>query len=99
MIYEAAGRAGAAGRITGHPGNTEAHNQLGLTEPLGTSTRLYYTRPYQVLDAGRFAASLSGAITDPLVRHLPPGGTADQIIDSTPALVDLRYPGAVISVR
>ena len=75
----------------------EAHNQLGLTEPLETSTRLYYTRPYQVLGAGRFAGALSGAITDPLVRHLPPIGTADQVIDSTPALGDLRYPRAVIT--
>ena len=45
----------------------EAHNRLGLTEPLDPGTRPYYTRPYQVLDAGRFAAALSGAITDPLV--------------------------------
>jgi hypothetical protein len=75
----------------------EAHNQLGLTEPLDTSTRLYYTRPYQVVRAGRFAAALSGAITDPRVRHLPPTGAADQVIDSTPALGDLRYPRAVIT--
>ena len=77
----------------------EAHNQLGLTEPLSTGTRFYYTRPYHVLGGGRFAAALSGTITDPLVRQLPPAGTADQVIDSTPALGDLRYPGAVISVR
>ena len=76
----------------------EAHNRLGLTEPLDPGTRLYYTRPYQVLDAGRFAAALSGAITDPLVGRLPPVGAADQVIDSTPALGDLRYPRAVTSV-
>ena len=76
----------------------EAHNRLGLTEPLDPCTRSYYTRPYQVLDAGRFAAALSGAITDPLVGRLPPAGAADQVIDSTPALGDLRYPLAVTSV-
>ena len=76
----------------------EAHNRLGLTEPLDPGTRPYYTRPYQVLDAGRFAAALSGAITDPLVGRLPPVGAADQVIDSTPALGDLRYPRAVTSV-
>jgi hypothetical protein len=75
----------------------EAHNQLGLTEPLDTSTRLYYTRPYQVLGAERFATALAGAITDPLVRHLPRAGAADQVIDSTPALADLRYARAVIT--
>jgi hypothetical protein len=50
------------------------------------------------LNAGRFAAALSAAITDPLVRRLAPAGTADQVIDSTPALGDLRYPKAVTSV-
>ena len=32
------------------------------------------------------------------VRQLPPAGVADQVIDSTPALGDLRYPRAVTSV-
>ena len=70
----------------------EAHNRLGLTEPLNPGTRPYYTRPYQVLDAGRFAAALSGAITGPQAGQLPPAGAADQVIDSTPALGDLRLP-------
>ena len=76
----------------------EAHNGLGLTEPLDPGTRPYYDRPYQVLDAGRFAAALTAAITDPLVRRLGPAGTADQVLDSTPALGDLRYARAVTSV-
>jgi Domain of unknown function (DUF4037) len=76
----------------------EAHNRLGLTEPLDPGTRRYYSRPYQVLDAGRFAAALSGAITGPRAGQLPPAGAADQVIDSTPALGDLRYPRAVASV-
>jgi len=76
----------------------EAHNRLGLTEPLDPGTRPYFSRPYQVLGAGRFAAALSGAITDPLVRRLGPAGTADQVIDSTPALGELRYARAVTSV-
>ena len=75
----------------------EAHNRLGLTEPLGVSTRPYYSRPYQVIDAGRFAGALSGAITDPLVRERPRIGAASQFMDSTPALGDPRYPRAVIT--
>ena len=75
----------------------EAHNRLGLTEPLDPGTRPYYRRPYQVLDAGRFAGALSGTITDPVVRRLPPIGAASQFLDSTPALGDLRYPRAVIA--
>ena len=74
----------------------EVHNRLGLTEPLEVSTRPYYSRPYQVLDAGRFAGALSGAITDPLVRERPRIGAASQFMDSTPALGDPRYPRAVI---
>jgi hypothetical protein len=76
----------------------EAHNRLGLTEPLDPGTRPYFDRPYQVLGAGRLAAALSGAIADPLVRRLGPAGTADQVIDSTAALGDLRYARAVTSV-
>ena len=41
---------------------------------------------------------MSGAITDPLVRRLGPVGTADQVIDRTPALGELRYARAVTSV-
>ena len=42
--------------------------------------------------------ALSGAITDPVVGRLPPAGSADQIIDSTPALGDPSYPRAVTTV-
>jgi hypothetical protein len=31
-------------------------------------------------------------------EFVPPAGAADQVIDSTPALGDLRYPRAVTSV-
>ena len=75
----------------------EAHNGLGLSEPLDTNTRLYYDRPFQVLDAGRFAVALADAITDPAIRRLPPIGAADQFMDSTDALGDLRYSRAVIT--
>ena len=75
----------------------EAHNRLGLTGPLDTSTRPYYSRPFQVPEAGRFAAALADAITDPAIRRLPPIGTADQFIDSTDALGDLCCARAVIN--
>ena len=75
----------------------EAHNTLGLTEPLDPACRRYYDRPFQVPDAGRFAAALTETITDPVVRRLPPIGGADQFMDSTDALGELRYPRAVIA--
>jgi hypothetical protein len=75
----------------------EAHNRLGLTAPLDPATRPYYTRPYQVLDAGRFAGALTRVITDPVVLARPPIGAASQFLDSTPALGEPRYPRAVIA--
>ena len=75
----------------------QAHNQLGLTEPLDPATRGFYDRPYQVPGAARFACALTTAITDPRLRGRPPIGAADQFIDSTDALGDLRCPRAVIS--
>jgi uncharacterized protein DUF4037 len=75
----------------------EAHNRLGLTAPLDPAVRPYFSRPYQVLDAGRFAAALRRVITDPEVSGRPPIGAASQFLDSTPALGGLRYPRAVIS--
>lgn len=77
----------------------EAHNRLGLTEPLDPGTRPYYDRPFEVIDAGRFADALSGVIADPEVRRLPRTGAADQVIDSTPALTGLRVPRTVVTAR
>lgn len=59
------------------------HNDLALTPPLETGVRGYYTRPFQVLDAARFADALTAAISDPGLRELPPVGSIDQYVDST----------------
>lgn len=73
------------------------HNRLGLTPPLDPETRPYYDRPYQVLGAGRFAAALREAITDPQIRRLPGMGAVDQFVDSTDALGDLPFLRAAIT--
>lgn len=65
------------------------HNEFGLTKPLDTRTRPFHQRPYQVLDAARFAAALRDAITDPKIARLPLVGAVDQYIDSTEALGSL----------
>jgi len=70
---------------------------LGLTGSLDPGTRLYYSRPYQVLDAGRFANAVFSTITYPLIMGLPPIGAASQFMDSTPALGEPSYPRAVIT--
>jgi hypothetical protein len=63
------------------------HNDLGLTEPVDPSTRLFHDRPYRVLGADRFAAALMSTVADPDLRALPPVGAIDQFVDSTDALV------------
>jgi hypothetical protein len=72
------------------------HNALGLTAPLDPAVRSFHDRPFRVLNAGRFAAALLAAITDPGVRELPPVGAVDQFVDSTDVLSDaLRSRAAV----
>ena len=67
------------------------HNELGLTPPLDTRRRRFYDRPYQVIGAGRFAAALREAITDPRIGELPLTGAIDQFIDSSDAIGELRF--------
>jgi uncharacterized protein DUF4037 len=73
------------------------HNALRLTEPIDPGTRPYFDRPFQVIDAGRFAGALRQAIGDPLVRRLPAAGAVDQFIDSTDALGDTRLLRAAVT--
>jgi hypothetical protein len=72
------------------------HNGLGLTEPIDVSVRPFYTRPYQVIDAGRFAAALAGSIADDQIRRLPLTGAVDQFIDSTDAAGDATLRRAAV---
>jgi len=74
----------------------ERHNQLSITAPLDTTTRLYHDRPYQVLDAGRFVTALQAGITAPDLRDRPLTGAVDQFVDNTDALGDLTLTRAAI---
>jgi len=58
--------------------------------------RRFYARPYQVLEAGRFAAALREAVTDPLLRRLPVAGAVDQFTDSTDAAGDPGFLRACV---
>ncbi len=73
------------------------HNRLGLTEPLDTSVRPYFTRPQLVLSAARFADALHASIADPAVRALPPIGSVDQVTDDLSVLGDVHARRAVMS--
>jgi hypothetical protein len=72
------------------------HNELALTEPIDAKVRHFYTRPYQVVDAGRFVAALAESITDDQIRRLPLTGAVDQFIDSTDAAGDATLPRAAV---
>jgi hypothetical protein len=68
----------------------EAHNALGITEPLDPQPSAFHDRPYQVLHAARFAAASAAAIQDTHVRALVESaglvGGVDQWIDATDVL-------------
>jgi hypothetical protein len=61
-------------------------NRLGLAASVEPVRRPFFDRPYPVIDAGRYAGSLRAAIADETVAALPPGGSIDQIVDSTDVL-------------
>ena len=63
------------------------HNDLGITDPLPAQVSQYYTRPFLVIHADRFAFAIRAAITNEEVLALPGNlGSIDQFVDSTDAL-------------
>jgi hypothetical protein len=62
------------------------HNELGLSEHLDPSVRAFHSRPFQVLQAERFADACLGRVGDKHLRDLPLIGSIDQWIDSTDML-------------
>lgn len=75
----------------------EMHNELEITAPLCADVSPFHDRPYLVIHAERFAAALSDAISDPLLRGLPYAvGAVDQWVDSTDVLT---RPSRVRSLR
>jgi hypothetical protein len=66
-------------------------NELGLAEPVEETVRYFYDRPFRVLDADRFVATLRAAVTAPQLRRLPLSGAVDQFVDNTDALSDSTF--------
>ncbi len=63
------------------------HNALGITESLSTEVSPYYTRPFLVIHADRFAQAIRAVITSEEVKALPEHlGSVDQFVDSTDAM-------------
>ena len=73
------------------------HNELAITQPLDPRTRPFWDRPYQVLDAGRYAAALLAAVTDAGIRWRPVLGAVDEFVDSTDALGRTEFLRAAIA--
>jgi hypothetical protein len=62
----------------------DAHNALEITGPMDPSPRAYFSRPYLVMRADRFANALLNAIQSEELRRIPVRmGAIDQLIDST----------------
>ncbi|MEU6077307.1 DUF4037 domain-containing protein [Micromonospora sp. NPDC047074] len=61
-------------------------DDTGLAAPVRARCRPFHERPFLVLDAGRVAAALRAAVTDPLLRDRPPLGAVDQYVDSVDVL-------------
>jgi hypothetical protein len=67
----------------------QMHNALAITDPLPTTVRPFFGRPFRVLFAERFAEAIVATITDSRVQRIASHrliGSIDQFSDST----DLR---------
>jgi hypothetical protein len=71
------------------------HNEVGLTERLDPATRPFYSRPYLVLDAHRFAVATAATVRDPELQALPPIGAIDQVVD-TVGLLQPAWRGSAV---
>lgn len=68
----------------------QQHNDLALTPSLSTGVSSFHQRPFQVIQASRFAEAIRATITDPAILALPTHlGSIDQFVDSTDVL---SYP-------
>ena len=77
-----------AGLVAAYEAVARRHNALGLTVAVEPSARLFYGRPFRVIDGTRFVAACRGAIVDDDLRSRPLTGAIDQWVDSTEVLSD-----------
>jgi Domain of unknown function (DUF4037) len=59
------------------------HNALGITEPVDSTARLFYGRPFRVLGSERFVDACLARVSDERLRSLPLIGGVDQWSDNT----------------
>lgn len=80
-----------AGLVDAYEAVARRHNALGVTEAPDPTARLFYGRPFRVLQSRRFVDACLARVTDPQLRDLPPIGGVDQWSDNT----DVRSTTAV----
>jgi hypothetical protein len=71
-------------------------NDSGLADPIDPTARQFYSRPFRVIVADRFATACAGRVQDPWLRGLPLVGSIDQFVDSTDVL---SYPQTAARLR
>jgi hypothetical protein len=81
---------------TAYTAIAKAHNNLGLTEAIDSSTRPYHDRPFQVLHAERFTHALLDTI--PHLKDLPLTGAIDQFADNTNLLGDRDLTSSLVEI-
>ena len=59
------------------------HNRLEVTAPIEATARPFHSRPFLVLDSGRFVDACLARVTDTWLKSLPLVGGIDQFTDST----------------
>jgi len=64
-------------------------NALGVADEVEPTARPFHSRPFRVLDAGRYADACFARVRDDWLHSLPPIGAIDQFADSTDVL---SYP-------
>jgi hypothetical protein len=75
-----------AALVAAYEAMARRHNALGVTPALDTVASGFYSRPFRVIRAERFAAALQEAVTDPWLRARRLVGSVDQFADSTDVL-------------
>jgi hypothetical protein len=70
------------------------HDTLEVTEPLSATIKMFFTRPFRVIDADTIVRNLREAITDPAVNRIALErmiGGIDQFSDSTDLVSHARW--------
>jgi hypothetical protein len=72
-------------------------NSLRLAEPVDPRRRLFFDRPYSIVDAARYATALFARIDDPYLASMPSVGSIDQFVDSTAVLTNPALTGSLMA--